>query len=287
MNARLLFTHALSPLHAGTGQSVGAVDLAIARDRATGHPYIPGSSLKGSLRALAAARMSQDEVFRVFGPDTQNASEFAGALSFGDANLLLLPVRSIAGTFAWVTSPFLLMRYARDAREAGFKGLPAIPSIPQIEACIVSHNTALDVSGRVVFEDLDLKPAERHSPADEWASEIGFRIFDKTWLELFKKRICIVHDDVMVFLARHATDVVTRIRIDDEKKTVAKSQLWQEENLPVETILCSLLMASPHKKSSTVEEIYKVVEQVSEGSVQLGGKASVGRGRCRLVLAGG
>ena len=56
MNTRLLVVHALSPLHAGTGQSFGAIDLAIARDRATDHPYLPGSSLKGSLRATAFAR---------------------------------------------------------------------------------------------------------------------------------------------------------------------------------------------------------------------------------------
>ena len=35
MNARLLFVHALSPLHAGTGQGIGAIDLPIAREKAT------------------------------------------------------------------------------------------------------------------------------------------------------------------------------------------------------------------------------------------------------------
>jgi CRISPR-associated protein Cmr4 len=53
---QLLFIHALSPLHAGTGQSIGAIDLAIARDRATQFPYLPGSSLKGSLRDVAGLK---------------------------------------------------------------------------------------------------------------------------------------------------------------------------------------------------------------------------------------
>ena len=52
MNAQLLFTHALSPLHAGTGQGIGVIDLPIAREKATGIPYLPGSSLKGTLRDL-------------------------------------------------------------------------------------------------------------------------------------------------------------------------------------------------------------------------------------------
>jgi CRISPR-associated protein Cmr4 len=50
MAARLMFVHALSSLHAGTGQGVGTIDLPIARERATDLPVIPGSSIKGCLR---------------------------------------------------------------------------------------------------------------------------------------------------------------------------------------------------------------------------------------------
>ncbi|RMD58772.1 type III-B CRISPR module RAMP protein Cmr4, partial [Candidatus Parcubacteria bacterium] len=50
MQAKLMFLHALSPLHAGTGQGVGAIDLPIAREKGTEIPIVPGSSLKGVLR---------------------------------------------------------------------------------------------------------------------------------------------------------------------------------------------------------------------------------------------
>ena len=33
MQSRLVFVHALSPLHAGTGQGVGVIDLPIAREK--------------------------------------------------------------------------------------------------------------------------------------------------------------------------------------------------------------------------------------------------------------
>ena len=52
MEALLLFVHALSPLHVGIGQGVGLIDLPIAREKATGLPILPGSSLKGALRDL-------------------------------------------------------------------------------------------------------------------------------------------------------------------------------------------------------------------------------------------
>ena len=50
MQARLFHLHALSALHCGTGQSVGVVDLPIARAQATRLPLVPGSSLRGVLR---------------------------------------------------------------------------------------------------------------------------------------------------------------------------------------------------------------------------------------------
>jgi len=52
MTAQLTFVHALSPLHAGIGQGAGVIDLPIAREKATGIPFLPGSSLKGALKAL-------------------------------------------------------------------------------------------------------------------------------------------------------------------------------------------------------------------------------------------
>ena len=160
MKTSLYLIHALSPLHAGTGQSVGAIDLPIARERPTGIPLVPGSSVKGALRARC-----EDEPLRVtiFGPESANASDHAGAVQFSDARLLLLPVRSISGTFAWVTSPYLLQRFARDAKEASFTNL-IMPSSPRNEGeCLTVKDPAIrsTINGRpkVILEDLDFTPS--------------------------------------------------------------------------------------------------------------------------------
>src|SRR5436190_24016746 len=114
MNAKLTFIHALSPLHAGTGQGVGVIDLPIAREKATNIPYLPGSSVKGSLRDEFNPVLSDDEALsrqkvtlqnQIFGPED---ASYAGAIQFTDQTLLCLPVRSLAGTFAYVTSPYIL-----------------------------------------------------------------------------------------------------------------------------------------------------------------------------------
>src|SRR5438270_6115937 len=171
METRLTLIHAMSPLHAGTGQSVGAIDLPIARERPTGIPLIPGSSIKGALRARSQgkdAQMTRD----VFGPDTASSSDHSGSVQFSDAHLLLMPVRSVRGTFAWVTSPYLLQRFARvakEAKEAGnagldFSGLPASPK--EKECCVLSDTLSIPFQKgkRVVFEDLDFTVADDQKP---------------------------------------------------------------------------------------------------------------------------
>ncbi len=290
MSTRLLFVHALSPLHAGTGQSVGAVELAIARDRATGFPYLPGSSIKGSLRDRCE-QTSPADVRAVFGPDTANAHEQAGALIVGDANLLLLPVRSIAGTFAWVTSRLLLARFARDAREAGVTHPSELPEAPAVVSdASVTPVCKLKVGAgngaQLVFEDLDLQPkTQPKSNTESWAHSLAQLLFpgDVFWQQSVEERFAVVHDDVMGFLSQHATDVVARVALSSASKTV--DNLWHEENLPVETMLTALLTASPNARTGlTADEVIDKVATLTNTPIQLGGKATVGRGRCRLVL---
>ncbi len=279
MTTQLTLLHALTPLHAGTGQAVGAIDLPIARERPTGIPLLPGSSLKGALRA----RTRDPWKTAIFGPDTPNASDHAGAVQFSDAHLLLLPVRSLWGTFAWVTSPYLLQRFARDLLEAGIRLLPPKPP-GSVEHCVVPPGSSLRGTppGRVVLEDLDFTPAETTELAtlaerlDEWlhAGEAPHA----------RQHLCVVHDDVMSTLMETATEVNARIALNDETKTVKRGALWYEESLPTESVLFGLA----HATSATSRELLHHLESEFGGkTLQLGGKATVGRGVCRLRLLGG
>lgn len=289
---QLLFVHALSPLHAGTGDSVGAIDLPIARDRASGIPLVPGSSLKGSLRAKAQGILSSTDVTHVFGPDRDNASDHAGALVVGDANLLFLPVRSLSGTFAYVSSPLLLSRFARDAMEAGIGHDWRVPEPSSAERCAVTSSARLAIDGKVVIEELDLKPdAKLASNATSFMQAVGRLLFpdgtDKSsFRDAFASRALVVHDDIMSFLYEHATDVVARIALDPDTKTVKDGALWYQERLPTETILVSLVAGMGNQRLKAAEVVPKL-KPLLDTSVQLGGDATTGSGRCRMLLAGG
>lgn len=77
MNTRIFHLHALSALHVGTGQGIGAVDLPIARSRTTNLPLVPGSALKGVLRDEAKEKwhLNQDDIQALFGADSQADKE--------------------------------------------------------------------------------------------------------------------------------------------------------------------------------------------------------------------
>jgi len=287
MDAKLLFLHVLSPLHAGTGQGVGVIDLPIAREKATGIPFLPGSSLKGVLRDRCTDAALRE---RVFGPDSANADKHAGSVQFTDLRLLLLPVRSLAGVYAWVTSPLLLRRLLRDTVDLDHVSPPgSVPVLSGLEVCVVSEagcalTVTLDGGEQVVLEDLELA-AEKSADALLWADWLGAQLFhdDSYWQDAMKSRLCIVHDDVFGFLVETATEITARIRLDSNKKTVVRGALWYEEALPAETVLSGLAVAA--EVESTIGEVFATVQALAQESLQVGGNATVGRGLCRVRVS--
>jgi CRISPR-associated protein Cmr4 len=285
MLTRPFLLHALSPLHAGTGQAAGIVDLPIARYRSTGIPFVPGSSIKGVLRdARRSAGNEKDlSLLAVFGPETGNASEHAGALVVGDARLFALPVRSFRGTFAWVSSPLLLELARRDLGEMA-SGLE-LPSLPGRAARVVNGSACL-FENKIYLEDLDL-PAEADPVCDAWAEFLAPRV--SPGADIFSKRFVVVDDDTMSFVMETATQLDARVRLDSETRTVAKGALWLEESLPPESLLVGLLAADRSRKKDFEMTARDVLDfaLAKETVLQLGGKATVGRGRCRMVPVAG
>jgi len=292
VEARVLFVHALSPLHAGVGQGAGAIDLTVAREKATGLPYLPGSSLKGVLRDKCS---DANKRTKIFGPETDRAHEHAGAVQITDQRLLLFPVRSLKGTFAWVTSPYVLRRFLRDVDMVkGLEGIPdRVPEPSCLSSCLVPPDkSSVILNGKVILEDLDLD-ADQDEYACRWAAWLGRQLFpnDHDWQGVLAARFCVVHDDVLSFLLDTATEVFARVRLKDEEKTVERGGLWYEEALPAETVLAGLVVATPVVAGTLgkvePKEVFTTVSDLVQEPLQLGGKATVGRGLCRVLLVEG
>lgn len=288
MDAKLLFIHAISPLHAGVGQGVGVIDQPIAREKATGIPYLPGSSIKGVLRDACE---DEDLCARVFGPKTDNGDAHAGSVHFTDARLLLLPVRSLQGVFAWVTSPLLLRRFSRDIESSGTSFSLQVPSPNNDDSCLVNDGNSQIVmrqgdEPQVILEDIPLT-STTSDVVKSWGGYFGKKIFpeDADWQAAFSSRLCVVSDDTLSFLLETTPEVRARIRLESETKVVKEGALWYEETLPTETILTGLVTAVPVKKSeATAEESFQEIQSLAKQTLQFGGNATTGQGLCKVRL---
>jgi CRISPR-associated protein Cmr4 len=308
-----LLLHAETPLHPGTGSALGAVDLPVARERATGWPLVPGSSLKGILRDVCRRTLEEgreekgSRLWAAFGPTTNSASEAAGALSVTDARLLAFPLRSLSGLFAWATCPAALERFVRDARIAGPDNAVTQAARALCTRAVAMREGEADKcalvapgsplvdgkTGKLVFEEFDYEAKESPEVKAFGAAldaELGG---DEMRL---KSHLAVVSDNAFAFSTRYATEVSARIQLDPESKTVKEGALFYQEFLPAGTIFSALVLAeAPHgsKRDDDLDSAGKVLGYVreglgkSKGVVQVGGNATIGKGICTVKLLNG
>lgn len=291
-NTRLYWIHCLSPTHAGIGRGVGYIDLPIDRDGITGWPIIRGSGFKGVWadhhRATTDARRNDPILRAAFGIAGDDNNSNAGALIPTDAKLVCLPVRSFRGTFAWATSPLCLQMLRRTLILAGLTDAPEAPVL--LNEC-KAHHTATSVlteENMIYLEDLNFA-GQKCSTATAWATLIADLVFsgDPAWQEQFKKRFVVLPDSVFDFLCETGTEVHSRVRIDDATKTAAGKALWTEESVPAETILMGIIQ-SDRVYGRNGEDITPrgLLDRFAKEqlNLQIGGKATVGRGQIRCIF---
>ena len=288
VNTRIYWLHALSPTHAGIGRGVGYIDLPIDRDGVMGWPVIRGSAFKGVWRDWAG-QQNLANLEQAFGrADKDGESANSGALIPTDARLVCLPVRSFRGTFAWATSPLCLQMLRRTLELAGEKNLPTVPSGLEETKAHHAKGTALVEEKSIYLEDLDFEAVECQT-ATAWADKIGAWVFsnDSAWQAQFQKRFVVLPDSAFDFLCETGTEVHSRVRIDDETKTVATRALWTEESLPAETVLMGVVQCDRvfgrNGEDITPTGLLDRFAKVPL-TLQIGGKATVGRGQVRCVF---
>lgn len=289
-NTRMYWLQAITPLHVGMGRGVGFIDMPIMREKVTNWPLVPGSAVKGVMRDHLTLKNVEERLinaaFGLGGDDTGNA----GSLVFTDAHIVCLPVRSLYGTFAYITSRLVLERLKRDLTAAGYKEVPEAPEPAEIEA-LHTPGSKLAADNKVFFEDLDFAARPDNDRTQEWANMLAGAIFssDTRWQSIFKERFAVVSDNNFNFLSETGTEVAAHIRIEDETKIVARGALWYEEALPVETIMAGIAWCDRVYGCNGInpEKMLSTFCGDSALELQIGGKATVGKGRVRCLFTRG
>jgi len=311
MKQHILYLFTRTPLHVGAGSSVGAIDQPVQRERHTGFPIIPGSSIKGvfadewndalEIDSEGKKTRGNGDAAWLFGSDSDK-NPHAGALQFSEAKLFAFPVRSAKGCFAWITCPLILKRAIRD----GVLSSSMLPFVEEVSRlfcspesgsdldpdshCLVSaNNKSIVIGENAVLEEYTFSKHDTAVPV-ELMDAVASVIQDSLWKEEVPNRFVILSDGQMSYFARNACEVAQHVRINDERGTAVDGALFNQENVPSETLFYSMVTCfggrgalNKDKESDRAADSF--VAKVNEKKIlQFGGDASTGLGYCSLEL---
>lgn len=323
--AKPLFIQCLTPTHVGSGSDIGIVDLPIQREGHTQFPKFEASSLKGALRQrFESISISDDDkvkVHLVFGYDRPQDDktfrdafelkydkEYMGALGITDARLLFFPVKSMKGVYALITSQGVLEKFAAelDMCKDDFSDA-AKQSYESLQTEINKFNLTTDgkcyaVSNKLV-SNIEII-LEEYVFENETAGDvpnlavISEAIKSLTGVDVSKHLVILQDDDFRDF-TELSTEVITRIKIKNSTGVVESGALFTEEYLPTQSILYSLILASPifqtkpHPFDSskvTIPQEKAVLDFFEKGlekaknTLQIGGNTTLGKGIVNINL---
>lgn len=293
-----LFLYAVSPVHMGAGQAVGVIDNPIQRERHTGHPCFAGSGIKGAVRhGFTAIGGDGTLIDRLFGPESGSADLHAGAVSFGDAQLVALPVRSLRGGYVYATCPQAL---SRAQRLLGLVGRPARWKVPSVAEghCLIANPALLSerqIDGKskkmLHLEAFEYEAEDSPDNLPAISTDLAQRSLPAGdayafFAEKLKTDLVVLSDSDFAYFAQHAMLVEPHVRIDEKTGTASDGGLFYTENLPPESLLIAPLLASQTrsgKDDQPAEIVMAQIKAVIDGKLlQIGGDVTTGRG---LVVA--
>ncbi|MGC8696738.1 MAG: type III-B CRISPR module RAMP protein Cmr4, partial [Conexivisphaera sp.] len=276
-----IIVYSVTPLHVGSGRSLGAVDLPIQRDPYN-YPVVYSSSFKGALRDGVAARLkgetgndggNENLLKCFFGPDVKDTQKESGRIILTDLLPILYPVANEEYGYVYVTTEYLL-GMARDlvgvalGEEKGKEFMP--PDRESSESQKQLHTPLGSIDVKSVLSLKDLK--------------------GRTLGSLVRDKVYVLGDDAGLLVVESALVRVTRNRLDENKR-VAGGALWTEEYIPAGTVMVGAAFDGGRKNSSCdssglgngPDALERFVGLLNGAVITVGGKESIGRGLLRFV----
>lgn len=295
-NLKLEYIKAISPIHAGTGQGLGLIDMPIQREAHTSFPKVEGSSLKGAIKFHIYNKIrdysktfednkkeNEDDFttfYDIFGSDENDSNDESKAsrIVFTDAKLLFFPVKAVDRLFYYVSCPYILKRwqdeiesdakfdYSSELKEGNcicFNGQENII----LEDYLFENRSDINIEMEIIFQDDKLKSI------------------------LNKENTIIISDQDFVDLVTMYTEVITRNKINPETGTAEASGLFTEEYLPSESILYYQVMESPRFVEETNDNKYNkepidYYNEKLDSIFQVGANKTIGKGLVKRLGIG-
>lgn len=263
---RIGYLYSLAPIHCGGEGDLGNI-LDIAREAHTNFPYIPGSSLRGSLRGEVFEYAGQPVTDRLFGRELSNGTQMGvHQIWFGDARLLWIPMRTLSlqgrSVFAWVSCHSLLRDHGLIAQQ------------PTVD---FPDHAVGDIPGSYIVADAQVQVSrltdeqqQAIALSGEWPDSLRSST-KSTWS---RNRIVLSDSDFQV-LMEHALWTQIRNKIQED---AGAEIFWTDVCIPRDTIFYYPWGYNLAKTNPVTPSDHNVIAEILQGLIQVGGQANVGRG---------
>ena len=266
---RLAYLYSLAPIHCGGEGDLGNI-LEIAREVHTNFPYIPGSSLRGSIRD-EVKQQNLDYTNVLFGKELDDDGQMGvHQVWFGDGRLLWVPMSTMSqgskDVFTWVSCHSLIRDHALLAK---------LPAVTFPEKPVGTHpGTYLVADAEITVSSLNQEQQEAIALAGDWSDSLNNSV-----KPVWEKSRLILSDDDFGVLMEHSlwTQIRNKIQHDTEEAGSAEV-FWTDVCIPRDTIFYypwgyRLLPHNP-----VTSEQHDLLMNTLQGLIQVGGQANVGRG---------
>ena len=264
---RIGYLYSLAPIHCGGEGDLGNI-LEIAREAHTNFPYIPGSSLRGSLRDELLQYQGKEVSDRLFGRELSTDNQMGvHQVWFGDARLLWVPMRTLSlqgrDVFSWVSCHSLIRDHGILSRQ---------PKAIFPEHAVGSRAGTYTVADATVeVKKLSLEQATALDFSGTWCQDLG-KPTHTNWQE---NRIVLPDDDFQV-LMEHSLWTQIRNKIDEQSGSA--DVFWTDVCIPRDAIFYYGWGYAVQKSNPVSADDSQAMNEVLNGLIQVGGQANVGRG---------
>lgn len=271
----------LAPLHVGAsaGEEAGNLNL-IFRDAFTQTGIIPGSSIRGRLRAEMRkaddeTRSLSDEFYGRIGSRPDDIQE--SLVKFEHASVVWLPVYCPGQPIVWISCPRLLKRYAMTIGKPSL--FDKIPDTKTSGYCSEFLNARTSREGKkILFFNLGFMELRTCKGLEALLPSIAD--------EATRNQLVVVNDSDIGMIHDMALYRQSRVRLEDKEKVASDGGFFNLEALPEDTIMVFPIAIRSALKDRSSPDTWKPFEEgkKSEGEIYFGGLESIGMGRCHVSV---
>ena len=302
-----ILASALTHIHVGVGQAPGVVDLPVVRD-SMGYFYIPGSSLKGSIKSTLTRSGKNKEVQKYLGSEPGEKVIQPGTLAFQDLYPLLVPLPSLDRGVIFATTPLLLIRAImlltqRDGTtdetinairsiENEVRSVFSRPRKPDILLLTTGNNNNQKEKICILTTCQEIESKNMNTNIKNSLESLN-QIYSVLLSPKGHTEILVINDTIAPRILDRALIRQTRVRLSRKTKTVETGGLWTEEYVPHFTVFSGAVIntrmkstnnSGDNQQDNPIGWIIKTINETLKGTVIIGGKETIGKGLLKLKL---